>query len=339
MSDERRIFMHWPILVLGIVVALIFLVVLFVFQVEETNYAVLVRFGRPLTALTDDGDEVVRVYDPGLHLKIPFVDSVWRHDRRLHCYDLTRGQTEQMQTADNYQVIISTFVLWRVGDPYTFLTAVETTAEAEARLDPIVRNARNNVIGGYALEQLINVDAEKVLLGEIEAEILAGVREIAMHEYGIDVRDIGIRHLGFPQQVTQTVFERMRAERQRRAEEYLAEGRSTAQTIRSGADLSVERILADAEAQATQIRAEGDKAAAEFYAVFRRNPELAAFLRKLESLRRTLGERTTLVLDTNTPPFDLFLPNAIDFSQLAEIQAGTGEQTAGDGEQTTEEAQ
>ncbi len=326
MAEERTLFIHWPILVLGIVVAIIFLVVLFVFQVEETNYAVLERFGKPLTEAREDGTETVKVYTPGLHLKIPFVDSVWRHDKRLHCYDLTQGQTEQMQTADNYQIMITTFVLWRVGNPYTFLKAVETTAEAEARLDPIVRNSRNNVIGRYALEQLINVNADKVKLAEIEDEILAGVQGVAMDEYGIEVRYIGIKHLGFPQQVTQTVFERMRAERQRQAEEYLAEGRSDAQTIRSAADLTVERIMADAEAEATQIRAEGDKLAAEYYAAFRRNPELAAFLRKLDALRKTLSERTTLVLDTNTPPFDLFLPNAIDIGRMTRAGEGAADQ-------------
>ncbi len=308
---ERKLGIHWPVLILGIVVAAVFIVVLFVFEVKETEYAVVRRFGRPRQERVE-GEGRVRVYRPGLHGKVPFVDTVWRHDRRWHCYELRRGQVEQMQTADHYQVILTTFVLWRVGDPYTFLKAIETTDDAEKSLDELVRHSRNNVIGQYALSDMINVDAGRIRLPAIEADILKGVTEVALREYGIEVRRVGIKHLGFPQEVTAKVFERMQAERKRLAEKYRAEGLRDAQKIRAEADLTVQNTLNDARGEATRIRAEGDSKAAESYQVFKDNPELAAFLRKLDALRKTLSEKTTLVVDTNTPPYDLLLPGAVD---------------------------
>ena len=322
---EKKILLHWPVLVLGIFVAVIFLFVLFVFQVNETDYAILKRFGSPVR----DTDDNVVIYDPGLHLKIPFIDKVWRHDNRLHCYELRRGQAEQMQTADDYQVIVTTFVLWGVGDPYRFMQAFESTADAESKLDEIVRNSRSNALGRHRLNEMINVDAEELRIAEIEGEILEGVKSIAMEEYGIAIRHVGFKHLGFPEKVTAKVFDRMEADRKREAEKYRAEGRRDAQKIRAEADLEAKNILADADAKATRIRGEGDQAAAESYAAFRKNPELASFLRKLDALRKTLTDKTTLVLDTKTPPYDLLLPGAIDVERL----------TRSDAEETTTESE
>ena len=317
---ERKLGIHWPVLVLGIVVAAVFVIVLFVFEVKETEYAVVKRFGRPRQE-TVDGQSRVRVYRPGLHAKVPFVDTVWRHDRRWHCYELRRGQVEQMQTADHYQVILTTFVLWRVGDPYTFLRAIATTDDAEKNLDELVRHSRNNVIGRYSLPEMINVEAGNIRIPEIEADMLAGVSDIALREYGIEVKHIGIKHLGFPQEVTAKVFERMQAERRRLAEKYRAEGLRDAQKIRAEADLKVQNLLNDARGEATRIRGEGDSKAAEYYQVFKDNPELAAFLRRLDALRNTLSDKTTLIIDTNTPPYDLLLPGAVDFQNLAQPKA------------------
>ncbi len=308
---------HWPVIILGLTVALVFVAVLFVFQVRETEYAIILRFGRPRTAATDGAAARVRVYQPGLHLKLPFVDRVWRHDARWQSYELRRGQLEQMQTKDDYQIILTTFVLWRIGDPYTFSTAIETTDAAEKSIDELVRNSRTNAIGKYMLSDLVNVDGERIRTPELEADILDGARDIAMQKYGIEIKHVGVKHLGFPEEVTAKVFQRMEAERQRRANRYRDEGKRDAQKIRAEADRKVKQLLADAEAEATRIRGEGDRAAADSYKVFRANPELAAFLRKLDSLRRTLTEKTTLVLDTETPPYDLLLPGAVNIQPPA----------------------
>jgi membrane protease subunit HflC len=322
---NKRIGIHWPVLLLGVVVAAIFFVVLFVFQVHETEYAVVQRLGSPRRHLVD-GEEKVRVYAPGLHWKVPFIDWVWRHDNRLLVYDLKRGQVEQMQTVDDYQVILTTFVLWRVGDPYTYMQAIKTTENAEKKLDELVRSSRSNVVGRHRLDEFINVDESAVRIAEVEQEILDGVVDIAMREYGIEVRRIGLKHLGFPEDVTEKVFDRMRTERERRAKTYREEGRLEAQKIRAEAEEKATGILTEARTEATRIRAEGDQAAAEFYAVFQKNPELAMFLRKLSALRETISDKTTLVLGTRTPPYDLLLPGALDLRIMTEPLPNQGGQ-------------
>lgn len=302
---------HWPVILLGIAVALLFIGVLFVFQVRETEYAIILRFGKPRTA-EQDGGERVKVYEPGLHLRIPFVDRVWKHDARWQCYELRRGQLEQMQTKDDYQVILTTYVVWRIGDPYTFSTAIETTDIAETSLNELIRNSRTNAIGKYMLSEMVNVDKSAIRTAELERDILEGARKIALDKYGIEIKHVGIKHLGFPKEVTEKVFERMTSDRQKRANKYRVEGKRDAQRIRAEANGQVQKLLADAEAEATRIRGEGDRKAAESYKVFRENPELAAFLRKLDALRKTMSEKTTLVIDTDTPPYDLLRPGAVD---------------------------
>ncbi len=308
---------HWPAMVLGVLVAAIFIVVLVTFEVKQTEFAIVKAFGSPKTQMID-GAERVKTYDPGLHWKLPYpFETVWKHDRRWQTYELKKGQVEQVQTADDYQIIVTTYVIWRVGDPGLYLKRLDNVEQAEAKLDDVIRNSRNSILGQHKLHELINVDASKMRLSEIEAEIRRDCSGIAMEKYGIEIKDLGFKHLGFPEKVSEKVFARMQAERQRTSRRYRSEGERDAMKIRAEADLVVSRRLAEAEAEAKGIRAEGDRVAAEYYAVFSQNPELAAFLRKLDALRKTLSEKTTLVVDTSTAPYDLFLPNATDLEKTA----------------------
>lgn len=337
-TGKRTFVQHWPVVLLGIAVALIFLAALVVFDVRETDHAIVMRFGRPKREVVD-GEKRIRLYKPGLRLKWPYpIDTVWRHDNRLQCYELTKGQVEQVQTADDYQIIVTTFVLWRVGDPALFLKRIDTTSEAEVKLDNEVRNCRNIVIGRHKLSEFINANQDEVRIAQIESEILngihtgdfdvKGVTEVAMEKYGIDVTHLGFKHIGFPEAVSTKVFDRMKAERDRKSEEHLARGESEAKAIRARAEKTRRTKLAVAMAGAKRIRGEGDQAAAKHYAVFRENPELAKFLRKLDSLRLTLSAKTTLIVDTNTPPFDLLLPGATDLPRM-EPQAGAAAKEQG----------
>jgi len=311
--ESRRIWQHWPAMVLALVVVVIFLLQLMAFQVHETEHAMVLRFGSPRT----DAAGNVIAYESGLHFKWPYpIEEVWRHDKRKFCYQLTRGQVEECQTADHYQVIISTYVEWQVGDLNLYRIRCKTREEAEYILDDLIRNSRSIVLGRHNLTSLINVDSEQVRIEQIEQEMLDHITEVAESKYGVQVTHLGIKHLGFPETVSEKVFDRMRAERRRVSERYRSEGKAAAAKIEAEANLTVSDMLSQAEADAMRTRAEGDRRAAEYYAVFRENPELAVFLRKLSSLRRTLGEKTTLIVDTNTPPYDLLLPGATNLRQL-----------------------
>jgi len=334
MAEKEKKNRHWPAMGLGIVVATIFVVVFITFEVDETEHAVLMILGKAKTE-TVNGKKVAKVYQPGLHLRAPYpFGKVWTQDKRLQCYELEKGKVEQVQTKDDYQIIVTTYVLWKVGDPVLYMKRINTVKTAENKLDELVRNSRNSVLGRHELGELINVDPEKGRIHEIEDEILAALGQEAIDKYGINVEFLGFKHLGFPEKVSSKVFERMKAERQRKSEEYRAEGKRDAEKIRAEADLKVSQITAKAEAESKRIRAEGDKAAAEHYAVFREKPELAVFLRKLESLRKTLSEKTTLVLDTQTPPYDLFLPQALEIENKKDnnTQTKAGTSKPGDNE-------
>lgn len=313
MLGKRTFMQHWPVVVLAVGVVTIFVLSSITFEVEETEYAVVMRFGKPRT---ENGR--TQVFDAGLHLRWPYpIETVWRHDNRLQCYDLEAGETEQILTDDDYQVIVTTYVLWKVDrtDPGLFLKRINTTSEAEKKLDEVVRNSRNIVMGRHSLTELINTSTGQVRIREIEDEILQHLRPVASTKYGIDVQHLGFKHLGFPETVSSKVFERMRAERKRKSEKYRAEGKRDSAKIKAAADLRVSEILTEAQAQGKRIRAEGDQTAATHYSAFRSNPELAVFLRKLDSLQKTLSDKTTLILDTNTPPYDLLLPEATDLLQ------------------------
>jgi membrane protease subunit HflC len=307
MNEKRTFMQHWPVMVLAAVVVAIFLAGLVTFQVRETEIAVVKRLGK---AKEDPSGKVI-VYGAGLHAKWPFIEDVWRTDKRLQAYELKKGRVEQITTSDNHQIVVTTYVLWRVADPALFFKSFPPPdSDYSSELDALVRSARNNVLPQHALSELVNADPAKAHMGDIEREILGLARPQAVQQYGIDIVAVGFKHIGFPEQVTQKVFARMRAEREKRSQEYLSQGLREAQRIRAEADREASETVAKAQADAKRIRAEGDEQAAQSYAVFQEDPELAAFLRKLDALRLTLSEKTTLVVDTNTPPYDLLLKDA-----------------------------
>ena len=305
-NKENGIGPHWPIVSLAGLVVVIFLVAMMTFQVKETEYAVVKVFGK---AKVDAQGNIVS-YPPGLHFKWPFIDSVWRFDKRIQCYELTKGHLEQLTTKDQYQIVVSTYVLWKVGDAGIFLKRLKSTEEVEEKLDAAVRDSRNSIIPMHNFSELVNTETSESKMAEIEAAMLADVSKKTMADFGIEVTKIGFRQLGFPETVTTKVFDRMRAERDNHSERLLAEGKSEAQKIRSEADRKASETLSQAEAEAKRIRGEGDEQAAKYYAVFQKNPELAIFLRNLEALRLSLGAQDTLILDTDTPPFTLLKPGA-----------------------------
>ena len=162
--------------------------------------------------------------------------------------------------------------------------------------------------GEVAFAQLVNIDPAALRHDQIEQRVAEAVRPEAEKRYGIEVLFVGLRKLGLPEAITQSVFERMRAEREELAERYRSEGEGEAVRIRAQADSERDQVLARADAEARRLRAEGEAEAAAHYQVFSEEPGLALFLRKLDALRETLGEKSTVVLSADTEPFDLLLP-------------------------------
>lgn len=282
---------------IGALLILIFALLLFTFQVRQTEIAVVTTFGRPTR----------QILEPNLYLKWPWpIQKVYKFDRRIQHFE--DKFTEDL-TADNNPLLTMVYVGWRITDPQTFFPkfAGGSVPAAERMLENILRSAKSAVVGRHPLGDFVNADPAALKFDQIEAEILAQVRgQLQTNDCGLSVEFLGIKKLGLPESVTQTVFERMTSERKVLADQLESEGQAEAARIRSAAERTAAELLSAAEAEARRIRGEGEALAAQTLSVFQQNPELANFLLRLETLEAALKERTTLIFDQRTPPFDLF---------------------------------
>ncbi len=285
---------------LGAIVIVIFLIIIFSYQVEDRETALVVTTSRV-------SDKPVAA---GLHFRWPYpIQKIVKFDNRYRIFDGNVGRLEETLTKDSHNIIAGIYTIYKISDPVTFYKELEDVTKAEERLNAWMRSVKTETFGRYTFSQLVNDKAENMKLAEMEADMTKRLREMAAKS-GIEIKMVGIRAINIPEKVSEEVFKRMIAERQTQANEYRAKGIRDAQDIRTKADGKVSEIVAGAEAEAQKIRAEGDAAAAQYYAVFKDDPELAAFLRKLEALKKVIQDKTTLILDFNTAPFDLFKTNA-----------------------------
>lgn len=265
------------------------------FQVRETECCLVTTFGKPTRPLVD----------AGVHFKWPFpIQQVHKFDSRMRVF---APQVEETPTAGGEPIIVNTYVVWKIAQPLEFFNAVKTVKKAEDELlRSRIRNTQNSVIGRHYFSEFINSDPSRVKFKEIEAEMLADLRQaVADANYGIEIKTLGIKQLKVSEEVSKEVFERMKAERIRRAAEIISQGSVEANKIRTDADRKSQELLAAAEARAKIIRGKGDAEAAKYYALLDADPELAMFLRDLESLEVILKDRTTFIVPTDTKPFEL----------------------------------
>jgi modulator of FtsH protease HflC len=196
-------------------------------------------------------------------------------------------------------------VVWRIANPAQYLVRVQDTGSAEDTLRSLLRNTQNSVIGRHYFSEFVNTDPALIKFEQIESEMKAEIADHALSEYGMQIETVGIKRLMISEKVTEKVFERMKSDRKRRTESILATGNAEAERIRSDALAKQKELLAVAESQAKAIRGAGDAEAAKYYKMLEADPQLAMFLRKVETLKKTLKERSTIVLGVDTEPMDL----------------------------------
>jgi membrane protease subunit HflC len=284
-----------PITILtGVLLILIFGFMLFSFQVRQTELAVVTTFGRYSRT----------VDQPGFQFRMPWpIQKIYKFDNRIQQFD---GKLDQTITRDQINVLILVYTGWRIADARMFLESFSgDVTKAEQKLEPLVRNAKNNVIGQHAFSEMISTNLADVKFDQVEKEMLDTVRPQARSAYGIQIEFLGIKQLQLPESITTTVFERMKAERQRLVTQYQSDGDREARIIKSEADRQASAILAAARAQAIMIVGNADKEAAAFYATFAKHPELAVFLFQLKAIEDSLKTKAQLILDQRTPPFNL----------------------------------
>ena len=277
-----------------ILVAVIFIIMavyLVTFQVRETESVLVTRFGQPVREKTK----------PGLAWKWPApIERVHPFDSRLRVLE---NELMETPTRGAVPIIVKSYVVWRVAEPLKFLNAVETVADANDMLRSRINDTQNRVIGQYTFGEFVNSDPDKIKFDQIQAEMLADLQGPVREDYGIEIKTLGIKQFKVSEDVTKDVFERMKADRQRRTEATIAQGHAEATKIRTDADAKRTALLAAAEGRAKAIRGQGDAEAAQYYEMLESAPELAMFLRNLEALTIALQEKATLVLPADVEPF------------------------------------
>ncbi len=279
------------LLILGVVLlAVVITAASALFTVHQTQQVLITQFGQPI--------RVIR--DPGLHAKIPFIQTVIPFDRRLLDYD---AQGEEVILGDQRRLIVDSFTRYQITDPLLFFqTAGAAEAGIRARLNSIVTSALRRVLGNEPLLSVLSTDRARIM-GEIQRQVNEEARR-----FGIQVTDVRIRRADLPEENTQAILQRMQSERERVAREVRAEGAQEALRIRAGADRERTVLLAEAQAQADILRGRGEQEAIGLFAdAFQRDPNFFQFWRSMQAYREAFSEgETRLLLSPDSEFFRFF---------------------------------
>jgi modulator of FtsH protease HflC len=257
------------------------------FSVRETEFALVTQFGRPLYTVTE----------AGLHAKWPFQNAL-RFDRRLRIYN---PRPSEFLTRDKKNLVVENYVAWRIEDPNRFVQTVGDPAAAEMRLHDIIWSGLSASIGIHDIDSLISIAGDRVQAGPMLDRLTDATDRAALDQYGIRVLDVRIKRLNLPEQNKQSVYARMRAERERIARQYRAEGEEQALSIRADADRQKEQILSAAYKEAETIRGQGDAEATRIYGTaYSKNPHFYKLVRTLESYKKVLDDKTTAILSSDS---------------------------------------
>ena len=276
--------------VLLIVLAVAFLAAnLVFFTVDETEFAVVTQFGEPIRAITT----------PGLGWKFPEpIQSVQFFNNRVLVYN---SDKTEFLTSDKKNVVVESYVAWRITDPILYLKSLQDQSRAEARLADVLYSELGATLGRQELAALVNTTASAMKLPDVLATVTQNVGAQAQ-KYGMQVVDVRVKSLNFPEANKQAVFSRMKAEREQQARKYRSEGAEQAVKIRADADRQRDVILSEAYAASEKLKGEGDAQAIKLYAdAYGQDPEFYQFLRTLEAYTKFIDDKTTIVLPPDSP--------------------------------------
>ena len=300
------------------VAALVLLIVLRTafYTVKQTQQVIVTQFGKPV------GDPVT---EPGLHLKLPFIQTVNRIDKRFLEWD---GAPVAIPTRDKTYIHVDTFARWRIDDPKTYFVRLHDERSAQSRLDDILGSETRNAVAKHDLIEIVRSDkARKPLRDEnikaaagyvgalgvlppiafgrakVEAEIKAGA-SVKMAEFGIALLDVRLKRVNYNPDVLDRIYQRMISERQQIAQRFRSEGEGEAARIAGQRDRDLNEIESTAYRQVQQIRGQADAKASEIYArAYTQSPQAAefySFLKSMATYRRVLTKESTLVLSTDS---------------------------------------
>jgi len=260
------------------------------FTVYQTQQALLIRLGEPVRTITE----------PGLHFKVPFIDSVISIDKRVLDLEVP---AQEVIASDQKRLVISSFARYRVVDPLKFYQTAGSVAEANSRLSVMLISALRRTLGEASFIQILRSE---------RAQLMSSMREQFDREagsLGISIVDVRIRGANLPEQNSQAIYSRMQTDRQREAAVYRAQGNERSQEIRAKADHDATVLVAEATSESEKLRGDGDAERNRIFAdAFGRDPEFAAFYRSMQAYDVALRHDTTrMLLRTNSEFFRYFV--------------------------------
>lgn len=275
-----------------IVVIAIFLMSLFV--IPEGERGIVTRFGR----LIKDNNEITRIYEPGLHFKMPMFDRVNVLDARIQTMD---DQSDRFVTSEKKDVIIDSYVKWKIKDfgQFYLATGGGNILTAESLLQRRVSDGLRAEIGSKTVKEIVSEKREQVM-----ATVLLDSQE-GTGDLGIEVIDLRIKKINLPEEISESIYRRMRAEREAVARKLRSQGREKAEVIRAQSELEVATIIAEADKTAQITRGDADAKVAKLYAdTFNKEPEFFSFIRSLKAYENSFNSKNDiLVLDPKTDFF------------------------------------
>ena len=248
------------------------------YTVYQTQQALIVRLGQPVRVVTE----------PGLHVKVPFIDSVITIDRRI--LDL-EAPAQELIASDQKRLVVDAFARYRIVDLLRFYQTLGSIKSAESQLNNLMNSALRRVLGESTFQEVVK---------ENRAQLMARIREQLDREaesYGISVVDVRIRRADLPEQNSQAVYQRMQTERQREAAEFRAQGNQRGQEIRARADRDVTVLIADSQSTAEKTRGEGDAERNRIFAdAFNRDKDFFSFYRSMQAYEAAFQHNDTRML-------------------------------------------
>ena len=256
-----------------------------VYTISMVEQAVITQLGKP----------VRNVDEPGLHFKIPFIQKITKFPKQLLDYD---SAPTEILTKDKKNLLIDNYAKWRILNSLKLLQTVRDTNGAQSRLDDIIYSELRVELGRHNLIDIVSATRDEIM------KLVTKRTNEKAKEYGISVLDVRIKRADMPQEIANSIYNRMRTERERIAKEYRAQGKEEAQKIRAKTDKEKIVLLAEAYKKEQGIRGEGDAESIKIYAKsLEKDPEFYSFIRSMEAYKVLFKEKSTIILPPDTEFF------------------------------------
>lgn len=271
--------------IIAILVIVGLIVVSALFVVPEGERAIVIQFGK----IQRDAEDRVLVYEPGLHFKLPLIQVVRLLDARIQTLD---DGADRFVTAEKKDLLVNSYVKWRIRDfGAFFLSTGGNTAQAEVLLKQYINNGLRTEFGARTIQEIVSGERQQLMQSALTQ---AGQ---AANELGIEVIDVRVKQINLPDEISSSIFARMRAEREAVAREHRSRGMEEAEIIKADVDARVTVMLADAERNSRSVRGEGDATAARVYAeMYNKNAEFYSFVRSLEAYRNSFNSKSDVIV-------------------------------------------